>query len=301
MGRSAWLRLWYAWAIPAALIAANAIWLLGVRSAVLGRGSLLAKQQAALESEVASLTAQRETLTRSQASLASLESDLGALRKQQLGSMRERLVSFLVDISRRTQAAGLRPERISYLVQPDKKTGLVHFGATFSVTGTYEEIRRCIDLLEASPQFVIVERLTLRGDDTAASLEVTVQLTVGTFFADADTGMLRELGAEELPQVAAAAATGTGSPPPASASVPQAPRTDFTSVDARVINDLRAAAAGLSGGDAGVDEDVFVAPEQSEPPPRPRGDRGRTAPARGDARNNAFFGQLGQRAVSGGR
>jgi Tfp pilus assembly protein PilO len=303
MSRSAWLRLWYAWAIPAAVIVANAIWLFGVRGAVIGRGPLLAKQQAVLEAEVASLTAQRDGLARAQASLASLEGDLGALRKQQLGSMRERLVSFLVDIARRTQAAGLRPERISYQVQPDKKTGLVHFSATYNVTGSYEEIRRCVNLLEGSPQFVIVERLALRGDETAVSLEVSVQLTVSTFFADADTGMLRELGLDELPQVAAAVAAPAGEAlrPPATPPAPQPPRTDFSSVDARVMTDLRSAVAGLSSGEAGADEDVFVAPDQGEPTPRPRRDRGRAAAPPDGARNNAFFGQLGQREVSGGR
>jgi Tfp pilus assembly protein PilO len=300
MRRSAWLRLWFVWAIPSALIAANAIWLFGVRGAVLGRGPLLAKQKASLETEVAELTAQRKTLSSAQATLDSLQRDLGALRQEQLGSMRERLVSFLVDVARRTQAAGLRPERISYTAQPDKKSGLVHFAAVFSVIGTYEEVRRCVNLLEVSPQFVIVERLALRSDDSAASLDVSVQLTVATFFADADTGMLRELGVEDLPRVAAAAQPGTERSLPTAPAV-EVPRTDFSSVDARVMNDLRAAVAGLSGAEASPEDDVFVAPEQTEPAPRPRVDRTRPATDPESTRSNTFMGQLGRREVSGGR
>lgn len=299
MRRSAWLRLWFVWAVPGALIAANAIWLLAVRDAVLGRGSVLAKQEATLEKEVATLTAQRDALAAAQSSMEGLQRDLGALRKEQLGSMRERLVSFLVDVARRTQASGLRPERISYAAQPDPKTGLVHFAAVFAVTGTYEEVRRCVNLIEGSPQFVIVERLALRSDDAAASLDVSVQLTVATYFADADTGMLRELGVEGLPQVAAASLPGTP-PSPAATPTPAAPRTDFSSVDARVMNDLRSAVAGLAGEEGSADEDVFVAPDPEERPTRAR--PGRTRPqADRNTRDNTFMGQLGQREVSGGR
>ncbi len=298
MGRSAWLRLWFAWAIPTALIVVNAIWLFGVRGAVLGRGPLLAKQRASLATEVAALAGQRDALSAAQGSLDSLQRGLGDLRQQQLGSMRERLVSFLVDIAQRLQAAGLKPERIQYSVQPDKKSGLVHFAATFSVTGTYEEIRRCVNLLEGSPHFVIVERLKLRGDDSAASLDVSVQLTVSTFFSDADTGMLRQLGIEDLPQLASSGQPGAAGQP-AGAAAAQPPRTDFTSVDARVLNDLRAAVSGLSGDEASTEEDVFVAPEPAGPAVRPR--PGRTRP-RADSGTNGggFLGQLGTRQVSGG-
>jgi Tfp pilus assembly protein PilO len=299
MSRSAWLRLWFVWAIPTALVVANAIWLFGVRGAVLGRGPLLAKEKATLESEVAALTGQRDALSSAQTSLDSLQENLGDLRQQQLGSMRERLVSFLVDIARRTQTAGLKPERISYAVQPDQKTGLVHFAATFSVSGTYEEVRRCVNFLEGSPHFVIVERLVLRGDENAATLDVSVQLTAATFFSDVDTGMLRQLGIEDLPQVASSAQPGVASSAPAAAAS-QPLRTDFSSVDARVMNDLRAAVSGLSGDAATSDEDVFGAPELPEPTPRPRPARALPRPPAATD-SGAFVGQVGAREVSGGR
>jgi Tfp pilus assembly protein PilO len=300
ISRSAWVRLWWVWLVPAVLVAGNAVWLLGVRGTMLGRGSQLAKQREATAGRVAALSAQRDALVAARDALAVLETDLGTLRKERLGSMRERLVSFLVDISKRTNAAGLRPERISYTVETDKKSGMVHFSAIFGVAGTYEEIRQCVSLLESSPQFVVVERLTLRSEDGQSSIGVGVQLTVGTYFVDADTGMLRQLGIEDLPGTAGAApAAPAAAVASASATAAaQAPPTDFTAVDAKVLEDLRSAVADLEAGGVGDAEgDVFMPPIAE---PTVRRDRGRAASERRGS-SGAFMSRVGQREVSGGR
>jgi Tfp pilus assembly protein PilO len=298
--RSAWVRLWWVWLVPAILVAANAVWLLGVRSTLLGRGSQLAKQRETAAGRVAELSAQRDALVAARDALAVLETDLGTLRKERLGSMRERLVSFLVDINKRTNAAGLRPERISYTVEVDRKSGMVHFSAIFAVAGTYEEVRRCVALLESSPQFVVVERLTLRSEDGQSSLGVGVQLSVGTYFVDADTGMLRQLGIEDLPKTASAAPAAPGAivtSAGADAGAP-APPTDFTAVDAKVLEDLRSAVADFgAGGESETDGDVFM-PPVAEPPVRR--DRSRSATERRGS-SGAFMSRVGQREVSGGR
>ena len=229
-----------------------------------------------------------------------LEADLGTLRKERLGSMRERLVSFLVDINKRTNAAGLRPERISYTADVDKKSGMVHFSAIFAVAGTYEEVRRCVSLLESSPQFVVVERLTLRSEDGQSSLGVGVQLSVGTYFVDADTGMLRQLGIEDLPKTAGAAPSAAGAivTSAGAAAVAPAPPTDFPAVDARLLEVLRSAVADLgAGGESEADGDVFM-PPVAEPPVRR--DRSRSATERRGS-SGAFMSRVGQREVSGGR
>jgi len=297
--RAAWLRLWFVWAVPALIVIANALWLFGLRSAVLGRGSLLVRQKAELEADVAALSGKRDALASAQGALTSLQSDLGSLRRVQLGSMRERLVSFLVDVAKRTHAAGLVPERISYAASADAKSGMVHFLATFNLSGTYEQIRRCVNLLEGSPQFVVVERLGLRSDEGATSLAIEVQLAVGTYFVDADTGMLRELGIEDAPRTAAASpsaeesreASPRGAAPPIGTG-------EFAAVDAQVLQDLREAVSGLAA-DEQLDEDIFVAPEP-EPSARSGRNRGRSSSRpRGTA--DSFMSQVGRREVSGGR
>lgn len=199
-GRNPWLQLWAAWVIPAGLVVANVVWLGGMRGAVLGRGSLLLRQVREAEEQLARL--EREVTALEQAKQASdtLREQLAALRQGKIGSMTARLVPFLVDVVERGTQAGLNSERIAYQVRPDRESGLVYFSATYELEGNYEQIRRYIGLLERSPQFVIIERLDLRGADDASALAVKVRLAVGTYFFDVDPALLAKLGVAEVPR-----------------------------------------------------------------------------------------------------
>jgi Tfp pilus assembly protein PilO len=197
-GRGAWLKLWYLWLPGGILVLVNVVWLTGLRGALLGRGSVLAGQVNDAESAVNKLDAQLRKLQQTAASLAELEATLGELREQRLASMRERLVPFLTDVVKRTQEAGLQPERIGYAVRRQEKSGLAYFTATYNVSGNYEQIRRCVFLLESSPQFILLDGLGLRGDESASSLDVGVQLRVGTYFSDVDERLLKQLGVSEV-------------------------------------------------------------------------------------------------------
>ena len=193
-----WLRLWYLWAPAALLLTANVVWLAGVRGKLLGRGSALAQQVAGAQANVAKLENQQRQLERVSRTLAELRGNISALRKQQMAPMRERLIPFLTDVFQRAEGAGLHPDRIAYTVKREKKSGLVYFSAHFDVKGSYEQIRRCVFALESSPQFLLLEGLTLRGADAAASLDVGVNLGVGTYFADVDEGLMQQLGVKEV-------------------------------------------------------------------------------------------------------
>jgi len=197
-GRGAWLRLWYLWVPPAVLVVLNVIWLTGLRGSVVGRGSLLTKQVTDVEVEVSKLENHARELERHTKALADLQQNLGALRREQLAPMRERLVPFLADLMKRTHEAGLNPERLAYTARREEKSGLVYFAASFGVKGGYDQVRRCVYLLESSPQFVLVDQLGLRSDENAASLDIGIQLSVGTYFADLDESLMRELGVKEV-------------------------------------------------------------------------------------------------------
>jgi Tfp pilus assembly protein PilO len=198
IGRGAWLRLWYLWVPPAVLVVLNVIWLAGLRGSVVGRGSILTKQVTDVEVDVNKLESHARELDRQTKALADLQQNLGTLRRDRLAPMRARLVPFLADLMKRTREAGLNPERLSYAARREERSGLVYFAASFGVKGSYDQIRRCVFLLESSPQFLLVDQLSLRGDENAGSLDIGIQLAVGTYFADLDEDLLRELGVKEV-------------------------------------------------------------------------------------------------------
>lgn len=190
---SAWAKLWWMWVPVAVLVVANVVWMAGLRSSLIGRGSLIGRRVTDLEDSVRRLEARERQLASSEARLEALHERLTELREKQLAPMRDRLVPFLIDVVDRSREAGLSPLRIGYQVQVDDKTGLAHFVATYELTGRYEQIRQLIYLLESSPQFVVIERLGLNGTTDASSLEVKVALSVGTYFSDVDEELLKEL------------------------------------------------------------------------------------------------------------
>lgn len=193
-----WWRRWWIWLLPALLLGANLAWVFAFRSAVLERGSSLAAQVEQLRAEVASLESTTRKQDEVRAQLAALRGSLDELRREQLSGMKERLIPFLKEVLRLGQEAGLQVESISYSYKLDDKTGLVYFSASYGVKGSYEQIRRCIFLLESSGQFIVLEGLALQADQSASTLEVSVRLTMGTYFASVDETLVRELGIGEV-------------------------------------------------------------------------------------------------------
>jgi hypothetical protein len=198
--RAAWWLLWPVWLVPALLLVVNVAWLGWLRGAIVGRGSLLARDVEELREAVHTLEAQQQELTAAEQELETLTGRLASVRGNQLGPMRERLVPFLEDVVERSDRAGLRPERIGYGVRQEEKTGLVQFSASYQLKGPYESLRRCIWLLETSPQFVVIEGISLRAPEDASTLEVDAQLTVATFFSDVDAAELAKLETVEVPR-----------------------------------------------------------------------------------------------------
>jgi Tfp pilus assembly protein PilO len=198
--RAAWWLLWPVWVVPALLLVVNLAWLGWLRGAIVGRGSLLAREVAELREAVGTLEAQQRQLAAAEQELATLTERLEGMRGRQLGPMRERLVPFLTDVVERAEQAGLKPERIGYAVREEEKTGLAQFTATYQLKGPYESVRRCVWLLETSPQFVVIESISLRAPEDASSLDVDTQFTLATYFSDIDRAELAKLEAGEVPR-----------------------------------------------------------------------------------------------------
>lgn len=197
MTRSAWWKYLWVWSLPGVLVIVNLLWVFVLRQTLLGRGANIDEQLREKEREVRELEKVVSELESAKAKLAQLQQELVELREREMGSMRERLVPFLTTVGERVRKTGLFPERISYSANQDKKSGLVHFTATFEITGSYQQLRQCIGELEQVPQFLVIERLAMQGDDVARSTDISLRMVVGTYFSDLDPELLRQVEAQE--------------------------------------------------------------------------------------------------------
>ncbi|HEX2643595.1 MAG TPA: type 4a pilus biogenesis protein PilO [Thermoanaerobaculia bacterium] len=125
-----------------------------------------------------------------------------------------RLIAVTGEFKDLARKAGLEPQTISYTEDEIEDYGLIKRSWSFSVEGTYLELRRFISLLEKSPSFVTLEEVTLAEGSDQESPELRMNLALSTLFTE-------EIGDRPL---AAPISTGTATSPtstaPAAGRVP---------------------------------------------------------------------------------
>ena len=102
----------------------------------------------------------------------------------------ERLTKMIAEVKRLTVASSLEPAGYGFTKDQVKNDdparrraniGATEVGIGFGVAGSYEQVRRLINLLELSQQFVIIDQISLSSGDGA---NLTVTLHLKTLFRD---------------------------------------------------------------------------------------------------------------------
>lgn len=188
-----WRRLLAVW-LPAVVVCATAaalyIWQTSESG---GRRSQIRDQIEELEKEIVRLETFEQATRDDGARVAELDREFAKIYEDVFGSLDERLTSILRAVGSATRSAGLLPGNYSYTAAQDRGTGFIRFGIRFSVEGEYQQIRQMLASLQSSPEFLVVETLTLTGDEDPVMRELTISVGVATFLAEADQGQLRRL------------------------------------------------------------------------------------------------------------
>lgn len=97
----------------------------------------------------------------------------------------ERLSPLLIEMRELANRANLRPRSISYDrdLTNVKRGETSSLGIAFAVSGSYDQARRLIRLLELSEQFVIIDEIGL--DEGSGDGNLVLQLRLRTLFHDA--------------------------------------------------------------------------------------------------------------------
>ena len=149
----------------------------------------LAQKEAELEQANASRVRAENTYQ----SYKQIEKDVQQVYDQHWATQEERFTQLVAEVKRLALASSMTPQTIGFMkvaaadddaaVQRRKrvKIGANEVGITFTVDGTYEQVRRLINLLELSRQFVIIDQVALQ---TREGQVLTLNLRLKTLFRE---------------------------------------------------------------------------------------------------------------------
>ncbi len=188
-----WKRLAAVW-LPAVMVCITAVALYAWQTSESGgRRAQVRSQIDGLEAELARLDGLLKATSTDRERVAELERQFSLLYADVFGDLNDRLTDILRAVGSATRNAGLLPDSFAYSANEDRGTRFIRFGVQFSVEGEYGQIRQMLAELQASPEFLVVQNLSLSGDEDPVSRDLGIKVSIVTYLAEADAQQLRRL------------------------------------------------------------------------------------------------------------
>ncbi|MDX1501020.1 MAG: hypothetical protein R3325_01570 [Thermoanaerobaculia bacterium] len=108
------------------------------------------------------------------------ETQVATFLQDRLGRQRERETQIIAEVKQLARTAGLEPAQITYRAEEIAEQGLVRRSLVFTVSGSYLDLRKLVNLLELSESFIVLEEVSLSEADpgqAAAGLRINLQLS----------------------------------------------------------------------------------------------------------------------------
>jgi len=151
----------------------------------------LAQKQAEFDQAHASRVRAERTLQ----NYKQIEKDVQQVYDQNWATQEERFTQLVAEVKRLALASSMTPNSYGFVKvaaadddpsiagqrRKRVKIGVNEVGITFGVEGTYEQVRRLINLLELSRQFVIIDQVSLA---TREGQTLTLNLRLKTLFRE---------------------------------------------------------------------------------------------------------------------
>jgi Tfp pilus assembly protein PilO len=163
-----WQRHLALWLVPLLALALGIALLVVYRGSFAGRDERMATLADEAASKLEALQAQRRAVDGFVARVGSQEQAIGDMYGKQFATESERFTRFLREIRELARQAGLDPQSFNYPQTVLQDEGLVKRTVDFSVEGGYDELRRFINFLELSDQFVTIEQIAMAGEGRLA-------------------------------------------------------------------------------------------------------------------------------------
>lgn len=146
-----------------------------------------------LAAEVDRLRVLYDLVTEDRREVEELQAGFVELNDRVFSDLDLRLTRILREVGDATREAGLLPGTFTYTAAEEERLGYVRFGIAFRVEGEYAQIRRMLAAFHASPEFLIVERLSLSKDEDLASRSLKMAVQLYTYLDEADPDRLHRL------------------------------------------------------------------------------------------------------------
>jgi Tfp pilus assembly protein PilO len=173
------------------LLAANAFYFLTYGVQYQSRLDTLEDRLSAAEQRLELARAERRKAERNLEGYRQVERDVNVIFDDYWSTEEARLTAMIAEVKRLAVASSMVPASITFdkvvsaapNARRDTRIGATEVGMSFMVQGTYEQVRRLVNLMELSQQFVIIDRITLGSADVNV---LTLNLHVKTLFRDDD-------------------------------------------------------------------------------------------------------------------
>jgi hypothetical protein len=173
------------------LLLANTIFFFTYRVQYVSRLQDLDARQEQTAAQLDQARHARVTAQQQLAAYKKVQSDLQVLYNERWSTALMRLTALIDEVRRLAAASHLEPPSYQFSSGESKNAttattntkgsiGTTTVEIAFTVQGTYEQVRRLINLLELSDQFVIIDGVSLNSSGTHAGAEGTAGATGGT-------------------------------------------------------------------------------------------------------------------------
>jgi uncharacterized coiled-coil protein SlyX len=168
------------------LLAANTIFFFTYRVQYEQRLRDLDTRVGQMEDRLKEVRGTRQLAERQYAAYRKVQKDIEEVYNVRWSTQSERLGPLISEVKRLAAASQLIPPTYSFTQTATKSdtTGTLNTSVVsiaFAVQGNYQQIRRLVNLLELSPQFVIIDSIALRS---ATDQNLSLTLHVKTLFRD---------------------------------------------------------------------------------------------------------------------
>ena len=173
-------RLWI-WAPALVFFLLNLAFFSTYRLVYAGQVESLEDRLAAQEQRLEEVRGERLEMETLEATARTNRQRLEELYDDRFATERERFTRVTSEIKELARRSGLVPSAISYPEEEVEDYGLVKRYFSFTVEGTYSQLRQFINLLELTPSFVTLEEVDLDGDEGSS---LRIRLTLSTLFTE---------------------------------------------------------------------------------------------------------------------